>query len=222
MLRPSKPQALETSEPPPYHPSMNDTSTGRPAFKPGFRVPRKTATVGMLLFLAALAMLFISSLLGYALIRLRATAPPAGAFPIPWPLWLSTCIMIASSVAMHRALRSVQLERQPQFRANLLATLILALLFVAVQTPCMLNLYREHQAAAASSGLGTFGLMLFLILVHALHVVGGIIPLVVVAHHAFTDRYDHEHYEPVRQTAMYWHFLDAVWLVMFAVLAVLR
>jgi heme/copper-type cytochrome/quinol oxidase subunit 3 len=55
----------------------------------------------------------------------------------------------------------------------------------------------------------------FLILVHALHVIGGIITLIRVAYRARKDVFDHENYQPVRHTAMYWHFLDAVWMVMF-------
>jgi heme/copper-type cytochrome/quinol oxidase subunit 3 len=48
-----------------------------------------------------------------------------------------------------------------------------------------------------------------------MHVVGGIVMLLIVTARTFRGRYDHEHSTPVYNAALYWHFLDAVWLVMF-------
>jgi heme/copper-type cytochrome/quinol oxidase subunit 3 len=67
--------------------------------------------------------------------------------------------------------------------------------------------------------LHLYGLIFFLILVHALHVVGGLVGLSVTTAHALQGRYDHERYGGVKHAAMYWHFLDAVWLVMYGCLA---
>jgi cytochrome c oxidase subunit 3 len=53
------------------------------------------------------------------------------------------------------------------------------------------------------------------VLLHAAHVVGGIILLALVARKAFRGGYDHEHHLGVHHAALYWHFLDIVWLVMF-------
>jgi len=55
-----------------------------------------------------------------------------------------------------------------------------------------------------------------------LHVVGGLIYLMMVLLKAYAGRYDHERYTGVRHAAMYWHFLDIVWLVMFGTMVVLR
>ena len=46
------------------------------------------------------------------------------------------------------------------------------------------------------------------------------IPLAVVTRNAHLGAYDHESYAPVKYVTMYWHFLDVVWIVMFAVLLV--
>ena len=48
-----------------------------------------------------------------------------------------------------------------------------------------------------------------------LHVLGGIIGLVTTVRHAMQDKYDHENYAGIKHAAMYWHFLDGVWIVMF-------
>ena len=67
----------------------------------------------------------------------------------------------------------------------------------------------------AAQGLRMYGLVFCLILLHALHVIGGVISLCVVTVRALHGRYDHENYLGVKYAAAYWHFLDIIWLIMF-------
>ena len=53
---------------------------------------------------------------------------------------------------------------------------------------------------------------------HAAHVIGGVILLGVVTARAAQGRYGSGRHNGVTYAAMYWHFLDAVWIVLFAVL----
>ena len=66
-----------------------------------------------------------------------------------------------------------------------------------------------------------YGLVFFLILVHALHVVGGIVALGIVTFRARRRKYDHENYMGVQFAARYWHFLDVVWIGMFTMFLVM-
>jgi len=189
------------------------------------RVPPAAATVGMWLFLAALTMLFGATMIGYAIIRSRSTSAAAlGTLHLPPLLWLSTAVMLLASVTIHRALSAVRLERQAQFRQELVLTCGLAALFVIVQTPSMWQLLHSHSIAAATTpqGIRLYQLIFSLILIHALHVLGGIVGLAVTTAHAFQHRYDHEHYNGVKHAAMYWHFLDGVWIVMFLGISLAR
>ncbi len=188
----------------------------------------------MKLFLVSLAILFAASMLAYLLVRvvgtnervlprgdgtqtvIPPTTPPLGSIELPWTLWLSTVVILASSVTIQIALNKVRRERQRGFRLALNATLALAILFLLVQVPSFIILLGRH--AGVDVGHAMFGAIFFLILLHALHLVGGIIPLFVVSQHAHADRYDHEAHAPVKHVTMYWHFLDGVWLVMFGVL----
>ena len=183
--------------------------------KPTHRVPPQASTLGMYLFLAALTMLFGATMLAYMIIRTTsAAAPPLRTLRIPAALWLSTGIILLASHTIHQALIAVRQERQLLLRRYLLITCLLAAGFVIIQTPSLWSLLSQHQRLA-NQGLRLYGLIFFLILVHALHVVGGIIALALTTAHARRHRYDHEHYAGVRNAALYWHFLDAVWLIMF-------
>ena len=205
-------------------------SSVNPNYKPGMHAAHQLGSIGMWLFLAALTMLFAASLVGYIVIRLAG--PAAGAVRLPPELWLSTTLVIGVSIAMGWTLHQVRRERQPAFRAGLLAALLLAAGFIAVQTPALVGLLGEHlhrlaqlraqNQVARSAGVALYGLVFVLILLHALHVLGGIIALVSVAYRGRRGDFDHEHYLPVLHATMYWHFLDVVWIVMFSTFWALR
>ena len=61
-----------------------------------------------------------------------------------------------------------------------------------------------------------YGFTLFLVIVHALHVIGGVAGLVFLLFGISRGAYDHERHFPVRFCALYWHFLDIVWIIMLA------
>ncbi|MCC7146278.1 MAG: heme-copper oxidase subunit III [Phycisphaeraceae bacterium] len=186
-----------------------------------YRTPAGTGKFGMLLMLAALAMLFVSGLLAYVIIRLTGrNAPPVGAIALPGTLWLSTVLILVSSVTVQHALACVRNEKQTHFRLSLSATLGLALGFVAVQVPSLLRLLAEHERLRHEN-MHLYGLIFMLILLHALHVVGGVVPLTVTWARALRGGYDHERFAAVTYISMYWHFLDAVWVTMFVVMLLL-
>jgi heme/copper-type cytochrome/quinol oxidase subunit 3 len=183
----------------------------------GFARPARMGTFGMWLFLAALGMLFAASMVAYIAIRTGPQGAARGTIHLPPSLWLSTVLIILSSFTIHHAVHAIRLERHRPFRIYLLATLILAVGFVAVQTPALINLLKQHRVFEGMKA-PLYGLIFFLVLLHALHVLGGIVGIVRVNIGAAQSRYDHEHCYGVRHAAMYWHFLDGVWLVMFLVL----
>lgn len=186
----------------------------------------------MWLFLAALAVLFVAGMLAYVIVRIMGTfervhpitneviaptAPPLHTMNIPTVLWLSTAAILISSYSIHRALENVVHERQDRFRQALITTLLLAVPFFLAQGAGLATMLGQ----AAEGGTALQYAVFFLIIVHALHVVGGLVPLIVITRSAHKGRYDHEYHSPVKSLAMYWHFLDVVWLVMFATFLVL-
>ena len=62
----------------------------------------------------------------------------------------------------------------------------------------------------------TYGITFALIVIHALHVSGGMVPLSLLAWRARKDRLDSEHLLSVRACVVYWHFLEVVWVVLLA------
>lgn len=181
-------------------------------------VPPEAGLLGMRLFLAALGMLFAASVVGFLVVRLRATAwPPAGTPGLPLTgLWIATAILAALSFALSRAERALAADRQATFRRSLAVALLLALAFLVAQA---LNWWEMISSGAVpKTSMLAFGFFVLTAL-HALHVIGGLPPLALTVVRARAGRYDAGPRHGVHWVAMYWHFLGAAWLALFAVLA---
>lgn len=208
-----------------YDMTMPDVPIGPvQRFDPRRQAPPTAGTVGMWLFLAALFMLFASSLLGYVVIRQLAARnnPAATVLELPQPLWLSTALVLGVSVAIAAAQRFFARGLQIPYRRALVGALALAAGFITVQTPALVGLLQQHREVAARFKIHIYGLIFFLILLHALHVVGGMIGLARLTWRAQRGGYDISNPNPLRLVALYWHFLDAVWVVMFATFYLMR
>jgi heme/copper-type cytochrome/quinol oxidase subunit 3 len=197
-----------------------------------FRPPRRAANIGMWLLLAALGMLFVSGMLLYVLFYLHVFGN-AATIPVHLPaaMWISTAVLLVASCTIHRAVAAVRRQRLTPLLHWLYATSALAAVFLAIQFPCLAKVLAAYRAAtasivaqtsAATHPLRLDGLVFCLILLHALHVIGGIVAMGIVTVNVYRGRYDHEHYTPIRHAAWYWHFLDGVWLTMFAIFLTTR
>ncbi|MCA9730301.1 MAG: heme-copper oxidase subunit III [Candidatus Eisenbacteria bacterium] len=178
--------------------------------------PPGTGTLGMWILLASLAMLFLTSMAGYLYIRFSQPSwPPPGMPHLPSGLWISTVVLISCSVTGHLALVAIRRDDARGLARMLTVTLVLGALFLILQTVNYLILARENLTAATNLYGFTFYMLTGL---HALHVIGGLIPLVVTLRRARVGRYTSFFHQGVRHVVLYWHFLDAVWIVVFACL----
>lgn len=172
-----------------------------------------TGQLGMRLFLLSLSVLFAASIVGFLVVRARASVwPPEGAPPLPPGLWLSTGLILLSSWSMAAAGRRLDQRDHGGAVRFLVGTLLLALAFLANQALNWLQLWPVLRLRPAALYVFSF---LLLTVLHALHVLGGVASLGVVTVRAQRERLTLEGF---RYAGMYWHFLTGVWLVLFAVL----
>jgi len=171
---------------------------------------------GMWLFLIVLAVLFVSMILGYLVVRIDNgdAFVPAGAPKPPAMLLFSTVALLVSSVTMQRALGAAR-RGDPAQGGMMLATLALALVFLVVQALAWREMYAQNLAISDNLYGWTFYVLTGL---HAAHVVGGLPPMAITAARAARGAYTPENHRGIAYCAMYWHFLDAVWLVLYATL----
>jgi cytochrome c oxidase subunit 3 len=172
--------------------------------------------MGMFLFLVSLGILFLASMVATIVIRLRTGVwPPPGMPPPPPRLWVSTAILAVSSITMQWAVESARRNRKDSLKVAMISTTLLAIAFLTSQ---VMNWWEwVGQSATIRSSLYAY---LFYVLtgLHAAHVLGGLVPLVVVSVNAVYGRYSSLFHNGVRQCAIYWHFLGVIWALLFTVI----
>jgi heme/copper-type cytochrome/quinol oxidase subunit 3 len=134
---------------------------------------------------------------------------------LPSSLVVSTVALVVVSVALDRSLRYVRREKQKPLRRSLLVACAFGCLFLGVQGWSLADALGAHWEGV-ENGFPVYGMIFFLVALHAVHVLAGMLCLGVVTHRAFRHAYDHECYRGLRMCVVYWHFVDAVWLVMLA------
>lgn len=187
----------------------------RNAYRPS--LPHQRRELGMYLFVASLSTFFIASLLAYGTIRVYFHH---GVNPLQLPLTVvfSTVALLAGSYLLQQSLKAVRRESLKLFQQYILSSLVFGGVFCLLQTAAITQLLVSHWSTQAGEAR-PYGLVFVLILLHALHFLGGLIFLGYVAIQGMRGKYDHEYHSGVKIAAIYWRFLDVIWLLMIGVFA---
>lgn len=127
----------------------------------------------------------------------------------PRVFWYSTAVLIISSITIQSALRSFKQRAMGQFRGLFLLTLVLGLAFVVLQWTGFEYLW-HHGVRFKGAGAGQFLYIIFGL--HALHVLGGVIALLVITIQQFLGKTRSYNAVPIEVMTTYWHFVDVLWL----------
>ena len=183
----------------------------------------------MWIFLLSDTFIFTTFLTGYMTVRMAATAPwpvPSEVFALTLfgesiPLILiavMTFVLITSSGTMALAVNYGYRRDKTKTFWLMFATAMLGATFVGMQVFEWSKLISEGVRPWGNPmGAAQFGSTFFMITgFHGLHVSIGVIYLLVVAFKVKRGDYDHRGYEIVEITGLYWHFVDLVWVFIFA------
>ena len=128
---------------------------------------------------------------------------------MPKVFWVSTAVIIISSITLQMALRSFKQREMNRYRSLIGMTLLLGTAFIVLQWFGFQQLW-EQQITFKGSGAGQFLYVIFGL--HALHVIGGLIALIIMFIKAFVGKIKLYSSVPVEVMATYWHFVDLLWL----------
>lgn len=128
---------------------------------------------------------------------------------IPKMFWVSTAVIILSSLTIQWALRSFKQREMGKYRSLVGITLLLGTAFVVFQWLGFRELWSQ-QVTFRGAGAGQFLYVIFGL--HAIHVIGGVITLLVMFIKAFVGRTKLYSAVPVEVAATYWHFVDLLWI----------
>lgn len=190
---------------------MADLATLGAELPVGARGRNSVGWLGMLCLIATEASLFAYLLFSYAYFAVRFGA---GWLPSPHPSLLlagsDTVILLCSSVAVWWGEKGASQGRRGQLLIGLGVAIALGVVFLIVQA-------FEWKAKTFSLTSSSYGSFYFIITgFHMAHVVVGVVILAVVFAWSAAGDFTPRHHEPVVISSAYWHFVDAVWLVVFA------
>jgi len=177
---------------------------------------RKTA---MWIWLGSEAFFFGAMIATFLLYRHSTNGGPgAELFNIPFTS-ASSFILLMSSVTMVLADNSFRKRDQRQGRIWLIGTAALGLTFLAGQIFEFTEFY-EHGLKLTTSPFGSSFFMLTGF--HGAHVAGGVLMLSLLIAFSMRGKLSPDHGMNVELTALYWHFVDIVWIVIFTVVYLLQ
>ena len=175
---------------------------------------------GMITFLASEAMLFAGLISAYVILWIsKGSAYEPGWLKeegFSWPLLLTsinTVFLLTSSATLYMAEQGVVKARA--VTGWLMLTTLLGAIFVGVQGYEWTHLYREHVWFGTA---GTYSSAFFAVTgFHGLHVSIGVLFLAVTTLMSAAGRFTPHRHDFLTCVSLYWHFVDAVWILVFSI-----
>ncbi len=140
-------------------------------------------------------------------------------FNLPVAFWYSTAVIIVSSVTLYLSSKAFKERVMNRYRSLMAATLGLGIVFIVLQVVGfmqLMNIGITHKSSVSHS-------FLYVIVgIHAVHVLGGIIALVVMSLKAFSSKTRSYSFVPVDLISTYWHFVDLLWIYLLIFLLMIK
>jgi cytochrome c oxidase subunit 3/cytochrome o ubiquinol oxidase subunit 3 len=170
--------------------------------------------VGMFSLIGAESAIFTIFVVAYIFYVGKSLSGPTPHEVLHTPVFNTICLL-SSSLTIHMALIALRAGKTGAFRRFWFLTFALGAIF-------LIGTGREWRHLIYDDGLtistNLFGTTYYsLVGLHAFHVTVGLIALGVVMFLALAGRVKQEHAERVDVLSLYWHFVDAVWVVVFTV-----
>ena len=175
----------------------------------------KVAMASLIIAEAAIFTIFVVAYLFYVGKSLTGPTPRE---VLETPIFFTICLF-SSSLTIHYAGRFLERGQRGAFLSLWSLTILLGGLFLFGTGLEWHRLIYEHGLTISTNLFGTT--YYSLVGLHAFHVTAGMIMMVIVAIFAFAGRIGTEHSHRVEVLSLYWHFVDAVWVVVFTVVYVL-
>jgi cytochrome c oxidase subunit 3 len=183
---------------------------GRGGFPGG--VPQRAYVTGLTMGLAGILMFFMA--LTSAFIVRKGLSTDWRAFALPRILWLNTAILLASSFTIEWARRRLKRADLDGYRHWWFVTTVLGVLFLGGQLLAWRQLSHEGVFLATNPSSSFFYVFTA---THGVHLLGGVVALSVIAFRNWKQARV-TRLTATEMAAIYWHFLDGLWIFLFLLL----
>jgi cytochrome c oxidase subunit III len=191
---------------------------GPPAYHESARIDQ--TVLGILLFILSEIMLFASFFAAYFFIRIVTgpeTWPPPGVELPVLIAGINTVVLISSSFTVHYALEAIRKGNHDGLKLGLVLTWLLGATFLFIQI-------NEYIHIGFTPRDGAFGSIFFSLTgLHGAHVFIGLLLLTFATLRAFRGHFGpaQKDHLGVEVPGIYWHFVDIMWIIVFASIYIL-
>jgi cytochrome c oxidase subunit III len=175
-------------------------------------------TVGMACLIVAEAAIFIIFIVAYIFYIGKSLNGPTPAQVLELPIFGTICLL-SSSITVHFAVSALRKQNFRVCTIHLAGTVLLGSIFLITTAQEWYHLIYVEGLTIRTNLFGTT--YYSLVGLHASHVVVGLIMLSLTLAFSLMGRVTEEHSEKLEVLSLYWHFVDAVWVVVFLVVYVL-
>ncbi|MFV8268628.1 cytochrome c oxidase subunit 3 [Flavobacterium sp. GT2N3] len=176
---------------------------------------RTARSYKLILLFAMVSMIMMFAGLTSAFVVSKSRADWLKDFELPIAFFYSTIVIIGCSVTFHLAKKAIQKNNQSKTRIFLLTTLILGILFVVLQFVGFGQIVKNGYYFTGSGSSITTTFLYVVTVVHLIHLAGGVISLLIIIYNHFKQKYNSSQTLGIELGAMYWHFLDLLWVYLF-------
>src|SRR5271170_7652585 len=192
---------------------MGTVSESLPQSSLDWRLPSR-GRLGMYCLIAAESAIFTIFLVAYFFYIGKSLTGPKPNDVLHAPILYSICLL-SSSLTIHIAVRRLSAGKIAAFGLWWLLTIVLGGVFLFGTAREWAHLIRDEGLTISTNLFGTT--YYSLVGLHAFHVTMGLLALIAVAVFCFTSQLQRDDAERVEILSMYWHFVDAVWVIVFTV-----
>jgi cytochrome c oxidase subunit 3/cytochrome o ubiquinol oxidase subunit 3 len=171
-------------------------------------------TVGMWCLIAAESAMFLIFVVAYIYYMGKSLSGPTPREILKVPIFGTICLL-SSSITIHLSVDGLKKKSQLSFIGWLAGTILLGIIFLLGTAKEWLDLIYKHHFTIQTSLFGTT--FYSLVGLHATHVLIGLLMLSVVLVLGLFGLVGEDQYHHFHSLSMYWHFVDAVWVVVLTV-----
>ena len=176
---------------------------------------RKGKSYKMLLWFAMVSMFMMFAGLTSAYVVSASRPDWINNFVLPSAFTISTIVIIASSITFHLAKKAIKNDNRSLATTMLMVTLALGLTFVGTQFYGFSQVIAEGYYFTGAESTVTTSFLYIVAVVHLAHLFAGLIVLLVVIYNHFKQKYNSSQTLGIELGAMFWHFLDILWVYLF-------
>jgi len=196
---------------------MNAISTTMPPPELEWKLPAR-GRAGMYALIAAEAAIFTIFVVAYLFYIGKSLAGPMPRDVLSPPIFYTVCLL-SSSLTIHFAVKSLRGGNLRTFGAWWLLTITLGAIFLYGTAS---EWHRLIYTDGLTISTNLFGTTYYsLVGLHGFHVIVGLLGLITVMAFTLVGVVKQEHTERIDVLSLYWHFVDAVWVVVFTVVYVI-